>query len=135
MRYRQLSSTDDYVFGRGNLEFLANTSEAVAQAIKTRLLLWTGQWFLDSDEGTDYLGGILGEGTLPIYDQVIKDRILGTQGVSSIDSYASFLDEKRNLSVQAVVTTIFGQIGLQISSENTPGMLDVNFILDVSTLG
>lgn len=108
MRYRVLSATDDYVFGSGPSEFLVNSPEAVAQAVKTRLMLARGEWFLDTEEGTPYSTEILGEGTLELYDQAIRERILGTQGVTAIDQYASYLDPQRNLRVACTISTIYG---------------------------
>lgn len=114
MRYRTLSPTGDYVFGEGSTEFLINSPEAVAQAVKTRLGLATGEWFLDLNEGTPYATQILGEGTLMLYDQAIQDRILGTQGVLSLDQYASVLDqETRALTVSCLISTIYGQIQIR----------------------
>ncbi len=104
-----LDANGDYTFGRGVSEFLVNTPEAVAQAVGTRLKLITGEWFLDTAEGTPYLTNILGTGTGSIYDQTIKARILGTQGVISIDSYSSTLDTNtRALTVNASISTIYG---------------------------
>lgn len=40
---------------------LVNSPEAVAQAIKTRFLLWYGQWFLDTTEGTPWIQSVLGK--------------------------------------------------------------------------
>jgi hypothetical protein len=110
MRYRALSSSGDYVFGRGTGEFLLNSPEAVAQAVETRLRLMTGEWFLNLDEGTPYSTEILGTGTQTLYDQAIQDRILGTQGVQSIDDYTSTLNSAtRQLTVECTITTIYGQ--------------------------
>ncbi len=110
MRYRQLSPTGDYVFGRGPGEFLVNSSAAVAQLVLTRLRLWTGEWFLDATEGTPYLGQILGHGTGGTYDQAIQARILGTQGVTEIVTYSSSVDPvTRALSVAATINTVYGQ--------------------------
>ena len=109
MRYRALSAGGDYVFGRGSSEFLANVPEAVGQAVRTRLGLWTGEWFLDTFEGTPYRSAVLGENTRPIYDQAIKHRILGTQGVISIQDYASVLNTAtRRLQVAATINTLYG---------------------------
>ncbi len=52
MRYRREDENGDYSFGQGDATFLTDTPEAVAQAVKTRLALWRGQWFLDTEEGT-----------------------------------------------------------------------------------
>lgn len=114
MRYRILSSTGDYVFGQGPSEFLVNTPEAVAQAVRTRLSLVQGEWFLDTSDGTPYNTQILGLGTSGSYDQAIQERILDTPDVLSIDSYVSVLDETtRSLTVTCTITTEFGQTTIQ----------------------
>ena len=108
MRYRALDVNGDYQFGRAGV-FLVNSPAAVAQAIRTRLALWTGQWFLDSTEGTNYSQQILGYGTQASRDIEIRGRILDTDGVKSIVSYQSGTDPKtRKFSVTAVVDTIYG---------------------------
>lgn len=112
MRYRILSPDSDYVFGAGLGGFLVNSPEAVAQAVKTRLQLAQGEWFLDLTEGTPYSTQILGMGTTDLYDQAIKERILGTPGVTAIISYASLLDEQRALSVACTLDTAYGQVAL-----------------------
>lgn len=109
MRYRKLSPTNDYVFGQGAPEFLVDTPETVGQAVRTRLRLSQGEWFLDTTEGTPYATEILGAGTQPLYDSAIKERVLGTTGVTSIDEYASSLSQNRALSVTMTISTLYGQ--------------------------
>ena len=53
MRNRAMDANGDYQFGRSGL-FLVDSPAGVAQAIKTKLLLAAGEWFLDADEGTPY---------------------------------------------------------------------------------
>lgn len=109
MRYRALDVNGDYRFGASDAEFLANSPDAVAQAVRTRFELWSGEWYLDLTEGTPYVKQILGEGTRDLYDQAIQERILDTEGVTGITDYASSLDETtRALSVSATITTIYG---------------------------
>lgn len=116
MRYRTLSPTSDYVIGQGNAEFLVNSPECVAQAVKTRLLLLQGEWFLDTTEGTPYSTQILGEGTMQLYDQAIQERISQTQGVLSITDYSSSFDaNNRSLSVYVTIDTIYGTASASIS--------------------
>ncbi|MFW3086591.1 hypothetical protein ACN6UI_27150, partial [Klebsiella aerogenes] len=55
MRYRREDDDGDYTFGQGDDTWLVNSPEAVAQAIKTRFLLWYGEWFLDTTEGTPWI--------------------------------------------------------------------------------
>ncbi len=115
MKYRRQSTTGDYQFGRSNL-FHVDTPEGVAQAIRTRLHLWTGEWFLDQEEGTPYIGGVIGHGTQGTRDQVIKQRILDTPGVRSILEYSSSVDGTRKMTVVARVDTIYGQTIVNIGA-------------------
>ena len=48
MRYRREDADGDYTFGQGDDTWLVNSPEAVAQAIKTRFLLWYGGYAVDS---------------------------------------------------------------------------------------
>lgn len=112
MRYRRLDANGDYSFGQGQANFLINSPAAVAQAVKTRLLLSTGEWFLDKDEGTPYATDVLGRNTQSKRDVAIRNRILGTPGVTGLASYTSSVDAAaRKFSVVAVVDTEFGRTG------------------------
>ena len=102
MKYRALDSNFDYTLG----VFLNNTPAAVGQAVKTRLLLWEGEWFLDQTDGTPYLQDIMGVNTN--YDIEIKARILGTPGVTEIVTYSSHIDSLRKLSVNCTLNTLYG---------------------------
>jgi len=112
MRYRALSSTGDYQFGRSGI-FLVDTPAVVAQAIKTRLGLWTGTWFLDNQEGTDYMGGIVGTHTQGTRDLIVKSRIVETQGVLELSDYQSSVVD-RAFSATARVQTQYGQATLTL---------------------
>lgn len=114
MRYRKLDANGDYVFGGGQSAFYANVPEAPAQAVKTRLGLFTGQWFLDITEGTPWPTGVLGKYTQNVRDVVIKERIIDTPGVLSLDSFSSTIDSvTRRLSVSATITTAYGTTQVQ----------------------
>ncbi|ETS31237.1 MULTISPECIES: hypothetical protein [Photorhabdus] len=111
MRYRR-EIDNDYVFGRGEASFLINSPETVAQAVKTRLMLRSGEWFLDDREGTDY-DKVLGKGTSSFYDLIIRQRILQTQGVSEIIHYRSERNPNtRKITITATIDTIYGQTGV-----------------------
>lgn len=113
MRYRALDANGDYSFGRGALDFLVNSPEAVAQAVKTRLLLARGEWFLDVEEGTPWATKVLGTGTQQTYDLAIRERILETEGVTEIVDYSSSLNrDTRFLTVTARINTVYGQATL-----------------------
>lgn len=110
MRYRALDANGDYTIGQKGSNFLVDSPAAVGQAVLTRLRLLLGEWFLDNTEGTPYRPDVLGEHTAPTYDFAIRNRILGTQGVTSIESYSSNLNSvTRALSIAATINTIYGQ--------------------------
>jgi hypothetical protein len=106
MKYRKMSADADYVFGPGST-FLRDSPEAVAQAVQTRLALFTGEWFLDNREGLDR-DQILGVGTQRTRDFEVRQRILGTPGVLSILAYESQVDVARGFKVSATINTIYG---------------------------
>ena len=106
IRYRQLDYNGDYVFGQQSV-FLHDSAAAVAQAILTRLLLWSGEWFLDSAEGTPYETLILGYGTQGTRDAAVRERILSTPVVVSITKYNSSVVSRR-MTVACDVQTQFG---------------------------
>lgn len=108
MKYRALDKDGDYQFGRQGI-FLVDSPEVVAQAIATRLGLWTNEWFLDASEGTPYEGRILGYATQGTRDLALKQRIVETPGVNALVSYSSSVDANRKMTVNAVVDTIYGQ--------------------------
>lgn len=111
MRYRKLDQDGDMQFGQQQANFFKDVPEAPAQAIRTRLMLFVGEWFLDVSSGTAYQGGILGKYTQDIADSVIRERILGSEGVTDIESYSSSINpETRTLVYSATVNTIYGQV-------------------------
>ena len=109
MRYRKLDSSGDYTLGTGS-DFHMNSPEAVAQAIGTRLKLWKREWFVNTDDGTDYMDKVLGKRTRSP-DVEIKQRILGTPGVTQITAFASSYEgESRKLTITATVQTQYGTV-------------------------
>lgn len=116
MRYRTLSPTGDYTFGVQGTNFLVNSPEAVAQAVKTRLAISTGEWFLDLSYGTPYQSKILGAGKVSTYDSAIQQVILDTQGVTAITQYSSKVDPiTRAASVFVVIDTLYGTATINAS--------------------
>lgn len=110
MRYRKLDANGDYSFGNQQADFYRNTPEAVGQAVLTRLRLNKGEWFIDTADGMPWMSDVLGERTVATRDAAIKKRILGTNGVTQIDTYnSSFNAETRRFSVSATISTAYGQ--------------------------
>lgn len=138
MRYRALDADGDYQLGLGVKEFLVNSPATVAQAVQTRLGLFTGEWFLDQTAGTPWNTQVLGKGTQPLYDIALKERVLDTEGVSRITEYSSLLDSvRRELKVTMTIDTIYGEVTVTTAFGPRPeltGMLDTTFILNQSVL-
>lgn len=114
MRYRRLDANGDYSFGGQQLDYFRDTPMAVAQAVETRLMLFRGEWFLDTTEGTPWMMEILGKNTQTTYDAAIRQRILGTPGVTELLGYSSDLDtEARRVAIAATINTVYGQTTVQ----------------------
>lgn len=117
MRYRILDADGDYQLGKGQQYFTYGVY-AVAQAIKTRLLLLKGEWWENTEEGLPLFQEILGkQGTsdnLYITDTLIKERIIGTPNVIDIiDFNSEFNSQKRRYAFNCTVNTRFGELYLK----------------------
>ena len=113
MRYRKQDENGDYTFGRSLNDFHVDNADAVAQAIDTRLKLWVGEWFADVSDGTGWTQAILGKHSQNLYELTLRQRVLETKGVLSIDNFQSYLEPKtRKLTVEMLVNTIYGQTDL-----------------------
>ena len=109
MRYRELDDNDDMQFGSQQGNFLKDSPEAVAQAVLTRLRLWVGEWFLDTNEGTPFEQAMLGAGKLATIEPAIRERILETQGVIEITSFELIWNEDiRKIEIIATINTQYG---------------------------
>lgn len=114
MRYRKQDENGDYQFGSSLNNFHIDNSEAVSQAIDTRLKLWMGEWFADLSDGTGWSQAILGKQSNNLYELTLRQRVLETKGVSSIQDFQSFLDsDSRKLTVTMFVNTIYGQLDFE----------------------
>jgi hypothetical protein len=124
-RYAALDAAGDMIWGQGPRDFLVDSPAAVAQAVQTRLGLWVGEWFLNLDEGTPWATQVLGVRTGGIRDAAIRQRILGTPYVLSIDNYASSLDvSTATFSVSCSLHTAFGAIAIGMPFSLVPGSVD-----------
>lgn len=120
MKYRKLDEHGDYTIGRRD-EMYEGT-EAVAQAVKTRLLLLLGEWWENPDDGTPLFEKVLGQRLTDEppdeIDLVFSERINKTQGVADITLFESSVNvEKRTYSANITVKTVFDtEFTIRISS-------------------
>lgn len=114
MIYRRLSKEWDYTFGNGVSNYV-NGAEAVAQAIKSRLLLLYGEWWEDQEDGLPLWQKIMGTSGRPenqqAVDLIIRDRISETEGVLAIIAWTSSF-EKRNYVFRALIETKYGTLSV-----------------------
>lgn len=111
---------NDSVRGNGLADFLTDI-DAVAQIIRTRLLLFTGEWWEALNVGLPLFQGILGvPSTSQAVALLIRARILGTPFVKSVANIViDYTPAGRAYSFSAVVVTQFGLI--QITGMPLPG--------------
>lgn len=113
MRYRKLDADRDMVFGNQQADFWRDVPEAPAQAVGTRLRLWSGEWFLDLSEGVPYQVSALGTGKMQTIEPMLRLAVQETQGVTGIAAWSSSWNpDSRAYSVAATIDTIYGATNL-----------------------
>ena len=122
MLYRRLDSSWDYTFGQGKSCYI-NGREACAQAIKSRLLLFKGEWWENILEGLPLwqsILGVMGAGNRKdVVDKIIQDRIAGTPHVISVlNISSSYSASSRTYKFSCKVNTDFGILIIK----NTPAI-------------
>lgn len=105
MRVRRLNG-HDWTFGRGRADYVKDQA-AIAQNIKTRLLSFKNDWFLDIDANIDWMNLLGQRGTEKIIENEVARVILTTSGVVRINSL-SLQNKERRVIIEADITTIFG---------------------------
>lgn len=114
MRYRKLDENGDFSAGHGSADFFVDEPNAVAQSVLTRLRLWTGEWFLNTDEGTPYREQVLGVRKRQMAGPALKLRIASTEGVTSVDDFnADYNGDSRHIAVAATISTAYGETELE----------------------
>lgn len=78
--FRNVRSGDMATSGR---QFVTG-AEATAQAVRARLRLFLGEWFLDVTRGTNWFGAVLGKAPQDVAEIELKNQILSTPGVAQI---------------------------------------------------
>lgn len=119
MKYRRLTNTGDYSFGSPNQNFIYDIN-AVGQAIQTRLTLFLDTFWRDLSDGIPMFQRIWGTSAsaanLLTVDNIIQQRIRGTEGVTELLSYTSqFNRDTRQYTFEAQVQTIYSTSVIPIS--------------------
>lgn len=91
-----LKLTTDHDLEITNLDLVLNSGiEATRQRIMIALLTFKGEWLLDTDKGVPYFQTIFRKGvTKDIVDSTIRREVRKVQGVKSVQSLTSTLDNR-----------------------------------------
>lgn len=121
MKYRKLDKNGDYVFGNNSYDYIEK-DEAIAQAIKTKLYLFYGEWWEDISLGLPMFQSILGQVSNSNLRQTVillcAEQINLVEGVTSVDSISVDISA-RKLGLTIDVTTENGTtINLEVELNN-----------------
>lgn len=107
MKVSRLDSDGDWTFGRGRANYISK-SEAVRQNVATRLKSFKNDWFLDIDQGIDWINLLGRKGT---EDQILREveRVtLETDGVMRVENIEIISDNtSRTATINYKITTIY----------------------------
>lgn len=109
---RALDSNNDLIFERGSIKLVDEGAQLV-QHVRSRLLMYRGEWFLDTNAGVPYLEEIF---TKPVnlanIESIFKGIILNTEGVLRLLSFSMTYDggSERRLNVFFSAESIYGVI-------------------------
>ncbi len=121
MKYRKLDENGDYVFGNNSYDYIEK-DEAIAQAIKTKLYLFYGEWWEDISLGLPMFQSILGQVSNNNLRQTVillcAEQINLVEGVASVDSISVDISA-RKLGLTIDVTTENGTtVNLEVELNN-----------------
>ena len=105
-----LDEAGDLAVSGGALVF-ATDAQAVVQAVRSRLLTFRGEWYLDLGYGVPYFEDVLVKNpNLPAIAATLRAQILSVPGVLEIVSFSFDYLGTRELRVNYVATSDFGEL-------------------------
>lgn len=121
MKYRKLDENGDYTFGNNAFDFI-DKDEAIAQAIKTKLYLFYGEWWENVALGLPMFQSILGQVSNDNLKRTVillsAEQIESIDEVSSVDSI-DVLVSARQLTLNIDVTTIYNAtVSTEVNLQN-----------------
>lgn len=101
MKVRRLDNNHDWTFG-SSLANYATTSEAIKQCVKTILLSFRENWFLDEDHGINWWAYFTKNPNVSAMEADLKRNILNVEGVASLQR----LDLQLNTITREMIITV-----------------------------
>lgn len=98
---------------RGSSLAIVRDADYVTQAIRTKLLLYQGEWYLNLKAGVPWFQEIfVAPANIGRADELIQAEILSVEGVQYLSKYDSSFDAGvRSLTVTFDAVTDFGETG------------------------
>lgn len=112
---KALNANNDIFFEKGGIRLVEDGAEVV-QHVRTRLLFYYNEWFLDRFAGTPYFQSIFVKpADLGLIESIFKTRILETPGVLQLNEFYMTYEgqSQRKLTVEFSAETIYGMINNQ----------------------
>lgn len=109
---RALDSNNDLILENGSLATVEEGAEVV-QHVRSRLLFYLEEWFLDTTAGVPYFQDIFKKpANLANIESIFKTTILRTPGVERLTDFSMDYQggSDRNLTVSFSAETIYGVI-------------------------
>lgn len=112
MKYRRQDENGDYVFGHNKKDYVQGNL-AIAYAIKSKILLFYGEWWEDIGIGIPMFQSIIGQGRSEALknsaQMLISDRIKEIEEVAAINK-VNIIFVKRTMEVQISITTTNNEV-------------------------
>jgi hypothetical protein len=106
MKFRNLSTTNDWSFGQG-MQSYASDLKALCLNLKTRILSWAGDCFFDLSAGIDWKN-LLDYNTQKQIINALKNIAFKTEGVIRVNSIVVSPITDRSVDINISVDTIYG---------------------------
>lgn len=109
------ADTHDLAITVGDLQITAD-DQSIRQSLKQRLLLFFGEWFLDTEKGVPYYQFILVKNpNLDVVQALLKDAVLGTPGVLELTAFEfDYAPGNRELTVALQGKSTAGDINFEL---------------------
>lgn len=106
---KALNSDNDIFLENGQFALVEEGAETV-QHVRTRLLFYRGEWFLDLEAGVPYFEEIFVKPVnLANVESILKQTILQTDGVERLLTFSlDYENTTRKLTVEFSAETIYG---------------------------
>lgn len=106
----KLDGTGDLDLSSLAIKLESDVSKMTAQRLKIRLRMIKGEWFLNTSSGVPYLSApFTDKNNKPAVDNIIKTKIIGTEGIISLNKYSSEIID-RHLKVSFEASTEGGSV-------------------------